>query len=928
MALTEAELRYLNDEDEEKTAGLTAQESAYLNDEEYVPPPPPTLGESAQHIGARWGAGLLDVADLPAIGSEAVDAVSGFFPEATKAIGEGIDALGEVNYLPVALARMARENMPGFLTGDERATDVIPGLQQARQLSDEYTLSEEQLNQAPVTEALGAGAEWLGLPGLSAGAAAVKGGAKALPDALRLAGREAKVAGAMSGGAAGGQYVGDELLGEAGGVGEMVGGVTGLVTALATGNVGQLSSNQRDMLNALLERFGDRETALEQLRSAVDRGEVGTLLDLTGDRNIANVEAALERTQRGSEALPPVQARREEQIFNETTQALQDDIPLDVKAEMSSQRAATEVGNRVRGEQNRAAAELDAAAAETEGLSQAVNAQARQAQEAADAAKLQAEQASQRTLDTQNAVDPGGMPSDYSTAAANKFDEAEATYKETVSKPAWKAYDDGPDVDTIPLRDAANDYYRTLKPEERSFLEGTYRSLIAPLSKFTTDMSPTAVALTIQKMKQAISKEVTAGTNGWEEKKLGELVAELEKALEATHPQYAAAKTATKEGKDRFGPGYVGDVREANEPETLLANMGLQGDRGAATARLLEQSKIPELQEDVGNYILAQATRARNLDDQFLTQYEAVLNNLPPSYTARVRELINTRAAEDAASAQADQAAKTATQTTEQAAAEQARLTKALEAQEKNINTRTESLVKSTQDSILAQYGKGFEEADRVVDDILTRPDGAERLAALRDEFEMMDSAQGLGADMLDSFRVRVKDRVQAQLFDVFNAAEGQTPEQFRNALGKFRNMRRRLVQEGLLSEANAAEIDELLQRVETKRLRDTGRAAVGDVMSSDTESTSIIASILSMLALEPLSGTANLQMSGALRRYFKKGLEVPPTRRNIKALTEYITDPEAFLAGIEKLDTPEAQAKFVLQKLLGATQAAEIIGE
>jgi hypothetical protein len=928
MALTEAELRYLNDEDEEKTAGLTAQESAYLNDEEYVPPPPPTLGESAQHIGARWGAGLLDVADLPAIGSEAVDAVSGFFPEATKAIGEGIDALGEVNYLPVALARMARENMPGFLTGDERATDVIPGLQQARQLSDEYTLSEEQLNQAPVTEALGAGAEWLGLPGLSAGAAAVKGGAKALPDALRLAGREAKVAGAMSGGAAGGQYVGDELLGEAGGVGEMVGGVTGLVTALATGNVGQLSSNQRDMLNALLERFGDRETALEQLRSAVDRGEVGTLLDLTGDRNIANVEAALERTQRGSEALPPVQARREEQIFNETTQALQDDIPLDVKAEMSSQRAATEVGNRVRGEQNRAAAELDAAAAETEGLSQAVNAQARQAQEAADAAKLQAEQASQRTLDTQNAVDPGGMPSDYSTAAATRYDAAESAYKEEVSAPAWKAYDDGPDVDTIPLRDAANDYYRGLKPEERQLLNEKYQSLIAPLSKFTKEMSPTSVSLRIQQMKQAITKAINDGTNGWEEKKLGELVGELEKALIETHPQYAAAKTATKEGKDRFGPGYVGDVREANEPETLLANMGLQGDRGAATARLLEQSKIPELQEDVGNYILAQATRARNLDDQFLTQYEAVLNNLPPSYTARVRELINTRAAEDAASAQADQAAKTATQTTEQAAAEQARLTKALEAQEKNINTRTESLVKSTQDSILAQYGKGFEEADRVVDDILTRPDGAERLAALRDEFEMMDSAQGLGADMLDSFRVRVKDRVQAQLFDVFNAAEGQTPEQFRNALGKFRNMRRRLVQEGLLSEANAAEIDELLQRVETKRLRDTGRAAVGDVMSSDTESTSIIASILSMLALEPLSGTANLQMSGALRRYFKKGLEVPPTRRNIKALTEYITDPEAFLAGIEKLDTPEAQAKFVLQKLLGATQAAEIIGE
>ena len=927
MALTAEERAYLEDEEEEKTKGLTPQEKAYLNDEEYVPPPAPTLGESAQHVLSRWGSGVLDVADLPAIFSDAMGAVTDFFPDAKAAAGRGIDALGEVNYLPIAAFRTARENMPDIIRGDARATETVPGLTQARQLSDKYTLPQERLDQAPITEALGTGAEWVGLPGLSAASTAIKGGAKAAPEAAKLLARELKVAGAGAGGAAAGQLVGDSLA-DAGTAGELIGGIGGIVTALATGKVGELSSSQQTVLTRLLERFGDEERALEAVRKAIDTGEIGTLMDITGDTNLANVEAAFERTLEGSKALPRVQGARETQVFNETTRALQDDIPPDVKAELSSQRAAGEVEARIANARAEGASQLEQATAETAGLSQAVNQQALDAQAAADAARAQADQASQRTLDTQNAVDPGGMPSDYSVSAAENYDAAEAAYKTEVSKPAWDAYDNGPDVDTLPLRSAANDYYRTLKPEERKLLNEKYRGLVSPLSKWTGNMSPTAVALRIQQMKQAITKAVNAGENGWEEKKLGELVKVLEDQLIATHPQYAAAKQATKEGKDRFGPGYIGDVRDANEPETLLANIGLQGDRGAASARLVEQSKVPALKKDVGNYVLSQATRAKNLDDQFLTQYEAVLNNLDPSYTARVRELINARMAEDAATTQATQANKTATQTADKAAAEQARLTKALEQQQNEITSGTESLIKSTKDSTLAQYGKGFEEADRVVDDILTRADGADRLAVLRDEFEQIDSVQGTGSDMLDSFRARVKDRVQNQLFDVLSAADGQTPEQLSNALRNFRSMRRRLVEQDLLSAENAEMVDTLLQRAETQTLRNRGRAAVGDITSADTETTSILGSLMSMAVLAPMGGTANLQMSGALRRYFKRGLEIPPTRRNVKALSEYLTNPEAFLAGVEKLKTPEAKAKFIMQSLVGVTQAAEMLGE
>ena len=78
---------------------------------------------------------------------------------------------------------------------------------------------------------------------------------------------------------------------------------------------------------------------------------------------------------------------------------------------------------------------------------------------------------------------------------------------------------------------------------------------------------------------------------------------------------------------------------------------------------------------------------------------------------------------------------------------------------------------------------------------------------------------------------------------------------------------------------------------------------------------------------LAPLPGGYNLQLGGAVRRNFKNMLDVKPTRQNIKALTEFMTDPEAFLKGMDALNTPAAKQKFFLTKLVGAAQAAEILG-
>jgi len=130
-----------------------------------------------------------------------------------------------------------------------------------------------------------------------------------------------------------------------------------------------------------------------------------------------------------------------------------------------------------------------------------------------------------------------------------------------------------------------------------------------------------------------------------------------------------------------------------------------------------------------------------------------------------------------------------------------------------------------------------------------------------------------------------------------------------------------------MVDPTDADKIDDILSRAEVDITRARGKANVGDVTSVGDETTALGSSALASLVLGWLPGAYNLQMGGAARRYFKVALEDRPTNANIEALVEYMSDPKEFLAGIEKLKTPEAQTKFMLTKLVGAAQAAAILG-
>ena len=899
LPLTDEERKFLDSTDTGRKA-LTEEDRAFLADELPAVSPEPTNLEKTREVVGGLAQQAFDIADMPKNIATMVDAVEGVIPPGLAKAARRVSP-ATVGAIDMFQARNAQLPLPSEL----------PGLAQAK----EAAAPRYEGSSMPVKAGRTA-MEWLG-PGAFAKApkAVTAGLSRLLPDVAPAIG-----AGGLS---AGQQYAGSED----GTAGELIGGIAGTLAALRTGNVDNLSKAQVDMLNALRKNFDNDEQLIATVQQALDAGDVGTLTDLTGNRGLANIEAALDRTVKGQQAIGDTLDKRVERIYEDTMGITGKDVPEGALPQASAAAAARRVETADVDIEAQAGERLKQAAAAAERESEMLKREAGDAWTGAQQRQDQAAAASAQARATEARHTPPLRPDEYSRAAASRYTAAETAHKENTRK-LWSAFDESGDINAAPYKLGADDYLQSLDPAEQDALLEKYSKYFKAIENFQGTVSPRALSLRVQQMKADINNAAAQGTFGWEEKKLQELVDVFEDMLVDPvngNPAYRAAIEATKEGHDRFGPAYIKDVRKA-EPEEFLSQAGLTGDRGAATSRLFNESKIPELQQDVSNRILAQAKRKKNLDEQFLIEYEAALDNLDAAgYDTRAKlvEMLDAQTAEESALAQAKAAEESAQSTSKRVGAEQDRLAKALEAQEQTIKTEQAGLQKANQGSLLAQYGKGYEQADQVVDDLLSRPDGPERLRALVDDMVELDAPQG-GTAVMDSFRARVRDRMNATLFEPPKA--GKAPVQAKTALKNYRTMQRRLVDAGLMDADDAKYMESVLARAETEILRTRGKASVGDVITSDTEHTNLISSMLASIFLAPLPGAYNLQLGGAVRRYFKTGLEVRPTRRNIEALTEYMTDPQAFLKGIEKLKSPKAQASFVLTKLVGASQAAEIM--
>ena len=842
-----------------------------------------TLWENVKHVAAGVPQVTADILDLPHHITTAAGAVSNMFPEASEKYRE-INP-GITSGLPAKEGRYAP--IP-------RTTD-LPGLRQAR----EY-LTAEQEGAAPAAEYARTAVEWGagGIPKL------FQKGASAVPDI------------AMAIGAGGGQAAGDAVTGDDTGAGELTGALTGLMAGLRKGDSGSFTKNQQVILDTIREQFEDPEAAVAAIRQRVDTGEIGTLADLSRELGVADMEAFMMRLPKSRRRQAGTEEGRIQQIFDETLAPLQTAEPT-ARARYVTERA-------VRGEaadaRQAAARGKEAAANETQRLTRAVDAEMSQADATAARAQTKADTAVETVDVNKEVLNPGGRPDEYSSRASGRYNAAEKDHADNVTRPLWKAFDEGPDIQSFQFKAEKDDFLQGLDPSEAdALLDSKYGKYFKTIDNWQDTVSPRGLTLAIQEMKDDINNAFSTGSGGFRERKLQELVNRYETMLAdpTVSQEYARAVAATKEGYDRFGPEYIGDVRKG-PPETMLGQAGLTGDRGAATARLIDEAKVPELQSDVADYIRADAVRQKNLDEQFLIKYEAVLDNLPPQVRQELVGFIESRYTAEAAQGVAEAAKKKAADTRKAGGTRQEQLSKALAAEEKTIDTRLSAVNEGLDASARGKFAQGGDVANDVIDKALETPTGVDDLKSLMDD--MTTSTD------VDAFKTAVKERMERKLFQ-FDQTDGVATniEARSNAYRDFQDMKRRLVDSGVLTEADANRMESTLERTTASKLRQSARAY--DLTKKADEHINLMASAGAAAVLGPIPGAYSLMVGGAVRRAIANVLKSKQTEKRLDILDDYLNNPKKYLEDLDSAKTEEEATRMLLTKLVGASQAAEILG-
>ena len=75
------------------------------------------------------------------------------------------------------------------------------------------------------------------------------------------------------------------------------------------------------------------------------------------------------------------------------------------------------------------------------------------------------------------------------------------------------------------------------------------------------------------------------------------------------------------------------------------------------------------------------------------------------------------------------------------------------------------------------------------------------------------------------------------------------------------------------------------------------------------------------------MPGAYSLMVGGAIRRSLNTLLRGKLMAKRLDVLADYLNDPKKYLADLDKLNSPEAMEREFLTRLVGATQAAELIG-
>ena len=783
---------------------------------------------------------------------------------------------------------------PDVMTGKAK-TSELPGLKQAKE-----ALAPEYENAAPWAEAARTFGIWAG-PGTGARVIreGVKGGVKALPRAFKNS-RADIITGA---GAAGGQGAGELLNDESGSAtGELIGGLTGLIYALKTGKMEGLTRAQEEVLRALDSQYDDRAQALADLENRMAEGEIGTLGDLTRSQGVMDIENMLGRNAVTRRNLARTSAAREQQIYDDTLE------PLGTGDASTAPYATNQAINQERRSSQEATSRVLNDLESTAGVERAGLERSRKAAEDVLTDSQRAAQLAEDNLITASgAADPRRTTVEASESAMSRLDRAKKIFQKRTRLPAWRKFEAGP-VDTASVQLDQEAFASGLRPKQAEDLQSTYGTLLDDLRSLDSNATAKDVQGVIADMKKAANAPNPANPRA--QMLLTDLYKQLENNLADVNPAYRRAVAASKEEYERFG-GRVGDAMGSAEPEAALSGLGARGDMGAATTRQIGAAKVPTADRDLFDFVLAEAVKkGDNISDEFLAQYQGAINRMPPADKAKLEGLVSARAGRDSALKQATAAERTAERATRTTERQSTALEKSLRREQDQV-TRTsekqqEALTTNTR-------GRFAEDPDGVIDTLLRKTNGEQGLR------ELMDSMTDLR--QVDSFKARVKDRLSEMLFE---APAGVASKG--NAYKEFLKIKDRMVNSGVLTQADAARMEKALERTNSLGLRQAARA--NDITQKVGRHIGYLSSAGAAALLGPMPGAYSLMIGGAIRRGLNEVLSMKVTNKRLMALDDYLNDPAKYLDDVKKAKTPEEAERLLLVQLVGASQAAAIMGD
>tara|TARA_R110000744_G_scaffold380497_1_gene501489 strand:+ start:501 stop:3209 length:2709 start_codon:yes stop_codon:yes gene_type:complete len=804
---------------------------------------------------------------------------------------------------------------------DEEYTDkaIVPTLsgQEFMQPVNEYFDKTEGVEEDSGWDSGQTFVEWAGMGPISA----ARKGARVAPDIL------------MGIGATLGDYLDGSTP-----WGEVLGGMTGLAASLRRGTgIDRALATIQDNITT------SADDVANTVRAGIASDEVGTLADLARDQGIMDVEQ-LTSGGNNTEKYRAIELARQRQIADEVRapfgtadpnlaaqageerigRIIEDVIPKHV----GTRQEQVEIPLRAEQKAARVANEIPQAAAVEAGLNKAT------AELSSAEATGNAVEAARAAEAAQAAFSTGETLAESSIMASVAWKAEKAADKADNVQPIWDDFDAIESTPYAPYRNTVNDFVDGLPESQKVEILANPKidSLLRPFkNKDITKMKPKQIQKYLEQIKNEIDNPV-GGRSSAAHGDLRELYTELRNQLGDEIPKYNEAMTAEAAWKTRFDAGGVVDEAASGAPELFFKGVGESDEAGAVAARILKNADIPGMPEAQAGRLRALARRFKGgiPDEQFLLEYESIMDSLPTGVRNQAQQVVNTgRGLEAAVAAQtaADDVTKVAGKqalsaqtnaaaSTKATTGEVARLENAIDAQKGEAAARGTRLEQSVAKSILNKYVK---DRKGTLLRILKNPDDVSDLVELQRSMEKLGEVDSFNANLGDVIleHLSVKGRSAG-----LREATGSGPKLTTAAIPEFNKIAASLVEAGSDPKTMQA-IREKLYRLQTVEQRSKSRKAI---LESDSLLKDVIVSGSKVAALKVLPGNS-LVMAGTVGRVMRALLTRLGSNNKavLATIDDFMLNPEKYLKALENAKTPARAQQLLMSKLVASANASKL---